>query len=446
MKKSIITIFFPATALALWLAACSSNEKLSAVRPPIDNVNVAAQYFDIDPAKGGTVELDNGTRIIVPADAFAGSGGQAVKGKVKLRYREFHTAGDIIASGIPMTYDSAGVKNNFISAGMFELLAADDNGSLQLASGKSVEVQMASFRNDGNFKFYSLDTLTGKWSYEGIAEPVPNERKLKRMKDAGISLRPESPMLAGKDEDVFKFDVDYSAFPELKLFENVLWRYKGADASANPLKQDWIFGEKWRNVSIARVENRVNVYRIDLKSKKRSFSMEVQPTFDEANYAEAMASFEQQVAAYDKMITDRANTDKWLLAQADILRSYKVTSLGLCNWDTINRMVDSGQLNKIDATFAFDGIDPTDEHLSIYLVDETEGSVRACPQTDWNQLVYVPDHKNKIIAVLPNGKTAVFGSDQFGAIGKQDKFTFRMRNVETDIKSVAALDQVLKGA
>jgi len=442
MNKLLLPSLFAAALFGF--AACNSSEHASAIRPPFEKLNVAANYFDVDAGSGGTFSLENGTRIIVPANAFANASGEKISGKVKLRYREFHTPADVIAGGIPMSYDSAGVQHQFVSAGMFELLASSDGENLQLAEGKTVEVQMASFREDATYNFYQLDTNSSTWSYRGTAEPIDNEVKLQRMAKAGIPVRPARPRQAGKTEDVFKFEVDYTAFPELKLFEKVLWKYKGEAGANDPLKNEWIFTEKWRQISIARKAASRKIYTIDLKSRKRSFSMEVEPTFDAADMATAMADFEKNMLAYDKMISDRAATDGWLASQADILRSYKMASLGVCNWDRISNMIMAGKLNTLKADFVIAGVDKEEERLSIYLVDETEGSVRALPREGWEKFYYDPTHVNKIIAVLPDGKTATFASKNFSQIDKQEAFTFRLDKVETEINSIAALNDVLK--
>ena len=95
------------------------------VNPPISEEVKSAQFasYQVNANQGGIYEYESGSRLIVPAAAFADDRGNIIQGEVNIRYREYHDFVDFYLSGIPMTYDSAGVRYTFESAGMMEIYA-----------------------------------------------------------------------------------------------------------------------------------------------------------------------------------------------------------------------------------------------------------------------------------------------------------------------------------
>jgi hypothetical protein len=105
---------------------------------------VAFAGFEINTDKDTFIVSDRGSLITIPKNAFIDSLGNEVTGKVNLSYREFHHPAEIILSRIPMTYDSAGTRYHFESAGMFEIDAKQNGKKLRIAAGKSIAVNLAS--------------------------------------------------------------------------------------------------------------------------------------------------------------------------------------------------------------------------------------------------------------------------------------------------------------
>lgn len=122
-----------------------------------NGLDVKFNAWEMDADKAKVFKLKNGSNIHVPAGAFIDKFGQPVKGKVEIKYREFHNAADIIASGIPMHYDSAGTRHHFESGGMFEIRGNQNGEPVFLANGKNIDVNMVSYNKDKNFNHYYLD-------------------------------------------------------------------------------------------------------------------------------------------------------------------------------------------------------------------------------------------------------------------------------------------------
>mgnify|MGYP006218189203 CR=1 FL=1 len=103
------------------------------ISPPIKSVDVEYKILQVDPSSDTIILFSNGTTIEIPEGAFIDKEGNPVTENITLKYREFHTPADVIASGIPMKYDSADVVGDFESAGMFELEAYQNNELVYIA-------------------------------------------------------------------------------------------------------------------------------------------------------------------------------------------------------------------------------------------------------------------------------------------------------------------------
>ena len=62
-----------------------------AVAPPFEGIDVPYQNFTVSAEEDQVLELENGTSIEIPANAFVDQEGKPVKGIVDIKYREFHT-------------------------------------------------------------------------------------------------------------------------------------------------------------------------------------------------------------------------------------------------------------------------------------------------------------------------------------------------------------------
>lgn len=147
------------------------------VKPPIAGVDVWKNTYTANPIQGGLVEYPSGTKIFIPANAFVDANGNQVKEEVTIDYREFRDPVDILVSGIPMVYDSAGQKGDFESAGMFEINASVNGKEVFLAPGKKVGVEFAVVDTASTFNFYRLDPATG-WEYQSTTGKVEQKEQV----------------------------------------------------------------------------------------------------------------------------------------------------------------------------------------------------------------------------------------------------------------------------
>ncbi|MCU0449052.1 MAG: WD40 repeat domain-containing protein [Bernardetiaceae bacterium] len=136
-----------------WRTESSVVASAPAFTPTFAGFDVPFQTLEVEAGAGRAFRLASGSQVRVPAGAFVDQRGQPVAGQVQLRYREFHQAAEIIASGIPMEYQN-GV---FESGGMFELRGQQGGVPVYIAPGKRIEVKLASFTDDPGFKHYYLE-------------------------------------------------------------------------------------------------------------------------------------------------------------------------------------------------------------------------------------------------------------------------------------------------
>ncbi|GAB5550650.1 MAG: hypothetical protein Sapg2KO_02410 [Saprospiraceae bacterium] len=144
------------------------NEK-NFVEAPIPVAEPAFAQQKIQVAKGGDYALNPNLKLVVPEYAFMDDRGRQIEGEVDLQYREMHNPVDFFLTGIPMYYDSLGERYQLESAGMVEVYGFQDGVPVQLAPGKSLQIELISkvqFTGadlQANFQLYYLDTLARNW-------------------------------------------------------------------------------------------------------------------------------------------------------------------------------------------------------------------------------------------------------------------------------------------
>jgi Leucine-rich repeat (LRR) protein len=138
----------------------------TAIDPPLKTVLVENSAFQVDASTASQLQYEK-TTIDIPANAFLDANSEVVNGNVDVTYREFNNPVEIMLSGIPMTYDSAGTTYQFASAGMVELQASQ-NGTEVFANPEApIKVNMASDQTTDDFNVYGFDEQSGSWDYQG---------------------------------------------------------------------------------------------------------------------------------------------------------------------------------------------------------------------------------------------------------------------------------------
>ena len=148
------------------------------VKPPIKGIDVKRTSYSVNTSLDNVLIYPSGTRISIPANAFVDKDGKAVAGTVSIKYREFRDPVDIMVSGIPMKYDSAGQRSDFESAGMFELTANVNNEAVKLAPDKKIKMNFNTVNADTTYNFYVYNDSTGNWQYKNKPQTVKETTRI----------------------------------------------------------------------------------------------------------------------------------------------------------------------------------------------------------------------------------------------------------------------------
>jgi hypothetical protein len=470
------------------MQVCTTQpQSIEIKRQVFEKFDVKTNDLAVDAEKGKTLTFDNGTSIVIPENAFVDAKGNAIKGDVEVKYREFHDATDIIASGITMVYDSAGQKYNFETAGMFEIRANQNEHPVFVAQGKNIQVNLASHQ-DGSYNFYYLQegspTQTamtsplmtqafaqdsrnpaqdGQWKLLSSSKlPKRNEKKDEKLKELEDELneilppQPIDPKEFKENDFAFDFDIMIDQFPELKAFEGIIWVYAGnkKEGKDDPSKNDWIFKEEWANIQLENYDKGAVQYKLTLSNAQKSFETIVSPALKGTALVNAKKYFKEKMKDYEKIRQEEADkiakietNKKFYQQQANFSRSFAIQRMGIFNCDIImsrpNTLI-------VKASFTIDN-QPIQEAL-VFLLEGRNVIQYATDGVKWNNtnsFAFSTDTQTRIIAVLPGDKVAILSTQDFKALNLSNiksgaNFTFHLQSVPEKIASVNDLHKLIE--
>lgn len=427
--KSVLFVFF-FTLLIVFACKDSEPEKQAFIRPPFPTLEPEYKVFDFNASEGGTFTHSTGTQISIPADIWQDAEGKAVSGDITLKYREFHNAADIFLSGSTLAYDTAGSKEVFTTAGMFEIRAFKDSSELFIKNGQSLSVKMASYKADNDFNFYYLNEEAGNWEYEGRTEPEVNpmlqqiQDTISRLKAENVISIEENKMFAlnydavvdiyynnypyGKNRDVPKrkaqkygltysgiygYDFVYFRGRKYQAWEMV-WELKNAKRLASWTKNSYI--EKLTNLGN-------NMYYMKVKSGDKTATYKVEaimplrvlfatsPDKWQEEYEQVMKRLEEEYQRFDM--------------QAAVYRTFDVSTTGYHNWDRIYKVTEPFF---VKSNYKFNKeLDLEANNYDIfYFVDNNQSFIRY-RLIQGDTINFAPDSSSRLIAVLSPTEAAV---------------------------------------
>ena len=195
---------------ALLFNACNNSKPAAGagetafIRPPIPGLETKGETFQVDAAKGGVFTSRNGSTVTVPAGALTDANGKPLTGNVDFVLREINDAASIYLSGIPMAYDTAGMKKTLETAGMFEIRASQGGNAVAIKSGSPIKIRYASFADGQDYNNYYLDQEKRNWAYTGYSKAVVNKDK-EKVKSKIASMTPSLSFPLSKQHFVLRF-------------------------------------------------------------------------------------------------------------------------------------------------------------------------------------------------------------------------------------------------
>ncbi|MCX6181229.1 MAG: hypothetical protein NT150_04795 [Bacteroidetes bacterium] len=373
-----------ASLLLFGFYACS-EEKSTATALSLKNND--AEVFTLKNNEDDTLLLPTGSSVIVPAGAIVDAQGAPVNGEVKLSFNEYHTKGEILLSGLPMTYKDS----IFESAGMFSVNAHCDGSPVFISKRKPITVNIASEKK-GDFNLYELKDSS--WAYIEKAK-IKDEH----LECTGDQLEVSKPFeVANEDLKLIEFDVNYSKMPELKGFSQVMWTYAGEKDADNPEKNKWIYDQVWTDTKIERLPSK---YKLTLEKGAKYFVTYVRPVFLESDKKLAEARFSEALNKYEQTLAKRNKLSNTAGA-SDLVRSAALYGFGTYNFDKCKG-------NLIDALVSFKLNNKSVHAAMAYLV--LQNSVVSYVLENGNYSVQLPLNESKYkLAVAVNDSTFAFVS------------------------------------
>jgi len=482
-----------ATIIFLLLKFCGNTEtknenkfveekKTKYINPPFANIEVPQEIFDVDASKGGVLNYGT-TTITVPDCAFMDKDSNIVKGNVKLAYREVNDPVEIMISGIPME-DVEGSGQYLESAGMFEMLAWNENGNLFVNPDCLIKVKLQSEFPGSDYNRYNLDTTKRRWienlknlAVEKIEQKV-KDIKPKRNKsmipenfsfnfffkepdyeklaaDEGI-LNPVKPLEKNKDLFQFKFKMDFTQYPELNIYNGVQWEFVGNKNSEDPEKNPWVKSAYWNEMEIVKRKSN-GVYILKLKSGDKTFRTTVKPVFDSEDMEYAEYVFQEKYEKYKDFVDKKKEEARlWRLEQERIAREKAqqekvdnisnqfsreigVVGFGWCNIDRIIKL----DRQEILAFF----VDLRGKKLKVnraYLMIDSVNSVVTYLKDNFNKFSFIRNRKNTMVVIDSLANVYVVEDNIFDGISKDRKdYEFKL-NQPSKVESEADIRKLLR--
>ncbi|MEZ5173046.1 MAG: hypothetical protein R2850_05985 [Bacteroidia bacterium] len=331
-----------------------------------------------------TFESGKGTQIIVPEKCFVFEDGKPVNGDIELKFEEFHSAQEILMSGITMHYEESGENYEFESAGMFQISGKCGNKDVRIANGKAVQVELASNQSADDYNLYKINKSTGKW--EKISTPVVKENPITQLAE---KVKP------GK---FLNLNIDYNIYPQLKSIEGAIWRIKN--------EKDNVRFEKYENRGFELVQTKGtngDLFEIRCNTGEERIAIAVEPDVSENELNEITNS----IASANRAL-QRAQRNNLSLSNqnAQFVRSLQLNDFGVYNCD---RPIIYASKVSIDATFIADNNRDVTDSVSFYLLSGNNTAIY-----QYSPVFKVDaERENRVVCFHKNGRVFIGDKSQF---------------------------------
>ncbi|MBR9861666.1 hypothetical protein GYB22_13155 [bacterium] len=342
MKK----VFIALTLLFAFFSCSKTSQTASfhqSITPPFEEINLAPGVYSFDVSEDFEFITETGTQVSVPANSFVDKDGNPIMGEVQLEFTEYHGATDIMLSGIPMTIQTQeGQCEYFESAGMFTMDGKQGDAEIEIAEGKSIEVNLASFEEESDYSSFVFNEEEGNWVE--IASPeAPQVNEIKKSEEEKLPeepVRPTEIQRATSDDQVFELAVNTNTNPEFEGIQNLLWR---------PADRGFTFAPQGaiREPKLYCLDREKSIYKLEGKVGKEDINMDVQPVLFGSNFRKAQAVFRAKLEDYTEKFKEREKLKTRINKMAAFHRQMTVQSFGTYNFDRFMKMKNSVSLKPL---------------------------------------------------------------------------------------------------
>ena len=376
------------------LYKCKVAEKkveISAVKPPIEGLEVNKNTFTIEPNKEFVFKTSKGSEVIIPANSVVYADGSEITEKVEIEFSEFHNMAEIALSGIPMVYKENGIANNFISGGMFDIKGKAVSGKeVKVKEGENLTINLAS-NKEGEFDLFLLNEQTGEWS--SLNQEIAQN---------SIDTAPNLPAVPEKssENDVI-LDLNISKFNGTYDFESSLWKLMGDLTKSEKLK---IARTKWTKYEIEAIDEKSMLYEISLSNSSGDLKAKVTPVLSKSDRNKCKEKVAEEIMKMKQDLTSNFYTPR-------IVRSVSVDGFGIVNCDVF---VVTDQ--SLTCSYKVDGV--TNSNIEFYQFDLTRDMM--IKQYE-GRIQFNPNSKNLLIGMLPNDEIAIYKPSQYNSLSGLSK-------------------------
>ncbi|UKN03498.1 hypothetical protein K6119_08220 [Paracrocinitomix mangrovi] len=311
-----------------------------AIEKPFENLDVPFKKFNYSNRNGSTINLPSGTQIKIPKKAFVDKDGNDVAEGIEIEYREFHDISDIMLSGIKMNTPDG----DFESAGMFEIRAKKDGEELNLKEGKTIDMEMASYKS-GNYNNYYLNDKTYEWEDLGQSTTAPNSRKsekleaLREQEQAMEEVCITAPREYQEGDQIFDLDFGFNNYHQLGFFNGAMWVVAGDEEEKKRFRND---PKNYQEIDVVAIDTMCNHFAMSMwnhtdlqEGGKGKTNFIVQPVWKGKEYKRVKDNYQADITAYNKKANDIIVSREIAEGEADLVRKFQLRGMGIFNCDRL---------------------------------------------------------------------------------------------------------------
>lgn len=432
-RTKIIVVFSVLIIVFLSIKNCSCNRTKTKVKPevvvsnnnylltnpPLPELDIPYQKFEIDPSQPHILYSKKGAKINIPKNAFLDKEGNVITGKVEVSFREFYNPLDFYLAGIPLEYNDKGVEKVLESAGMIELTAKSNNEELFVNPSNKIIVDISSKTKSKDFNLYDLDKTNGKWIEKGkdsiSVTKTNNENK-------ALPPIPLRPIIASSNS--FSIADDTKMYPEIEAYKNVLFEPINISeckiSNAQEMKVKFLDDGKVEITSILkfakiRKENKCLCYLAFEAGK---------------DYSNALKIYQKKYAAVLEERNLRINKEE------NIVRSLTINNFGFVNCDKPIDYPKGGVINPIY-------VDENGKKLIFDYVVLVEKNTNALFRYSEN-IKYNPNNENLLWGLTKDNKIAFIKNVDFKSLkNTTSKQKIHMHINKDNLKSYEDIMKIL---
>jgi hypothetical protein len=418
-NKAKQTTYDKITTIPFQTNTQNSKSKKAFIAPPISKLNVPYQKFKLKNDQGATLVTQSNSKIKIPKNAFIDKKGETIIGDVEIQFREFHDQADIVASGIPMKYDSAGIQSHLESAGMIDIKGFQNNEHIFINPKKEITVELQSTQSADKFNMYALDTVAQNWIYlhrdnslkgqlekKGVkrtfsqVDSVMNEnvitKKLrkqideippkinlekatysKKINQLPKSIEPTKPAKAIEGRPKFQLDVSAKEFPELATFKNMVFEVGSENKNYNSNLSEIT----WSSAEISEGTQRGKNYLLTLKLRDRVEKLIVYPALSGKDYDAAIKIYDTKYSEYKNVLAKRLAEEKRLKLEFEKKQAEYIAQQKKLNDDLVKERIKIRQLQEKELANQFNSIGNNQKVVRVFQISNFGIYNSDCPNT-----------------------------------------------------------------